>query len=411
MSNPSLDVLEELSKKLSEHIRELCTTNSDGIAIRREATGIARRLVDELIDPEEWAAEQTVALGECAAIRMFMKWGFFDKIPLGGSVSYRELAGLIGAQEALVFRLGQMLVSTGMLVSPMPNSVAHSRLSPLFKSGDREGCWFAMLWDDCQPGLAKLPEFFEKYGPREPVDKTLPLSFGLSGDGQLDPWELVAQRGTEHIEQFGHAMQAMPTYAWPYTGAYDFEWVAKYAVTNSERPLIVDVGGSYGHALRVHLTKFPGIPPSRCVVEDRAEMILNVKKEHENDTIMKYVTKVPTDFHKEQPVKGALVYLIRRCLHNYNDEVCVNILRILADSLPDDEPEARVLINEQIMTDPPHRFVASIDLTMLTMAARVRSEQQFEKLANQAGLILVTVHKQENTTMGVVECKKGSPMA
>ncbi|KAI1802767.1 S-adenosyl-L-methionine-dependent methyltransferase [Daldinia bambusicola] len=409
MSNPSLDVLEELSTKLSAHIQELRTTNCDGVTIRREATRIARRLVDELIDPEEWSAEQTVVLGEWAVIRMFMKWRVFDSIPLEGSITYRELADLLGVQETLVSRLSQVLVSTGKLVSPTSNRVAHSRLSPSFKSGDSEGCWFAMLWDDCLPAYGKFSEFFEKYGRREPVHKTLPMSFGLSGDGQLDPWEIVAQLGTEHIEQFGHAMQAMPTYAWPYTGAYDFEWVAKYAATNSERLLIVDVGGSYGHALRAHLTEFPGIPPDRCVVEDRAEMIPNVEKEHEKDRVMKYVKKVPTDFHKEQPVKGALVYLIRRCIHNYNDEECVNILRILANSLPDDEPQARVLINEQIMTDPPHRFVASMDLLMLTMAARVRSEQQFEKLANQAGLILVKVHKPEGTTMGVVECRKGSP--
>lgn len=105
---------------------------------------------------------------------------------------------------------------------------------------------------------------------------------------------------------------------------------------------------------------------------------------------------------------GALIYLIRRCIHDYDDDDCVNILKILADSLPDDEPRARILINEQIVTDPPHRWVAAMDIIMLTWASKERSEQQFKDLASRAGLEVVKVHKAEGATMGVVECKKVS---
>lgn len=36
---------------------------------------------------------------------MYMKWNFFDKIPSEGSISYRELASSIGADEPLVCTL------------------------------------------------------------------------------------------------------------------------------------------------------------------------------------------------------------------------------------------------------------------------------------------------------------------
>jgi len=41
-------------------------------------------------------------MGEMGAIRMFMKMRAFDKIPLEGSVSYKDLADSLGAEENLI---------------------------------------------------------------------------------------------------------------------------------------------------------------------------------------------------------------------------------------------------------------------------------------------------------------------
>ena len=70
---------------------------------------------------------------------------------------------------------------------------------------------------------------------------------------------------------------------------------------------------------------------------------------------------------------GALIYFIRRCLHDYDDDVCVEILKNLADALPEDEPRARILINDHIVTDPPDRRVAAMDIMMLTWASLERT--------------------------------------
>ncbi|KAI1399380.1 S-adenosyl-L-methionine-dependent methyltransferase [Hypoxylon fuscum] len=371
MATSTVDGLETLCTELSAQIQTLRNVDKgDDLPARRTATRTARKLLDELIHPEEAAAEQLITLSEWACIRMYMEWKFFDKIPLEGSISYQKLANSIGAEEALVSRMGQMLVSTGKLLEPATNHVAHSRLSPSYKTGDRNGYSFAMHHDDFQTVFAKLPGYFEKYGPRIPAGKTnIPLCYASDADGLLTHWEVLAKPGKQHEEQFGFAMQAMPNYAWPYTGVYDFSWVEEYAKKNPERPLIVDVGGSYGHALRANLVKYSGIPPGRCAVEDRSAMIPSIREDHAKDAVMK---------------------------------------DILADSLPDDEPRARILINEQIVTDPPHRWVAAMDIIMLTWASKERSEQQFKDLASRAGLEVVKVHKAEGATMGVVECKKVS---
>lgn len=41
-------------------------------------------------------------MGEMGATYMFMQWKLFDKIPVGASISYKELAASIGAEEAIV---------------------------------------------------------------------------------------------------------------------------------------------------------------------------------------------------------------------------------------------------------------------------------------------------------------------
>ena len=44
-------------------------------------------------------------MGEMSAIRMFMKMRAFDKIPMEGSISYKDLADSLNAEEALVSTL------------------------------------------------------------------------------------------------------------------------------------------------------------------------------------------------------------------------------------------------------------------------------------------------------------------
>jgi hypothetical protein len=44
-------------------------------------------------------------MAEMGAIRMFMKMKAFDKIPLEGSISYKDLASSLDAEEAMISTL------------------------------------------------------------------------------------------------------------------------------------------------------------------------------------------------------------------------------------------------------------------------------------------------------------------
>jgi chemotaxis methyl-accepting protein methylase len=54
------------------------------------------------------------------------------------------------------------------------------------------------------------------------------------------------------------------------------------------------------------------------------------------------------DFFKEQPVKGADVYLLRWIMHDWSDEYCIKILSQLVPAMTE---QSRLLISESVM--PP----------------------------------------------------------
>lgn len=105
---------------------------------------------------------------------------------------------------------------------------------------------------------------------------------------------------------------------------------------------------------------------------------------------------------------GALIYYLRHIIHDYQDSVCINILKQLADALPENEPRARILICEQIMSDKatPSPVTIVMDMTMMNIGAKERTEAAFERIITAAGLNLVKFHRQLGHDMGVIECSK-----
>ncbi len=67
-----------------------------------------------------------------------------------------------------------------------------------------------------------------------------------------------------------------------------------------DRVLFIDVGGSNGHATKVILEKNPGLPPARCMLQDREEVVATFRGEKS----LSGIQTMAIDFHKEQPVKG-----------------------------------------------------------------------------------------------------------
>ncbi|KAJ4288350.1 hypothetical protein N0V88_007388 [Collariella sp. IMI 366227] len=134
--------------------------------------------------------------------------------------------------------------------------------------------------------------------------------------------------------------------------------------------------------------------------------VVNEAREKARENGLEGVLMMEHDFHEEQPVKGALVYLLRRVLLDYSDSLATNILRRLADALPADNPRARVIIMEERLLDIPTPQNCIVDLVMLNLGGKLRNSAMFEDIAGRAGLKVVGYHTRDGDPSCVVECAK-----
>ena len=262
---------------------------------------------------------------------------------------------------------------------------------------------------------SRMPEYFEVYGRKEPKfqDKN-PYTFGF-GKPEAQVWE-VMNENPERMKAFMQSMNTLETHL-PIAGMYDFSWVAKVAQDEPERILFVDVGGGRGQAIKSISKENPELPRERFVLQDRADVIEEVNNIDAED--MRGARTMVHDFNEAQPVKGknplehtraqtdnpqgALIYWIRRCLHDYSDDIDTNILKHLADAMA---PDSKVLIVEQIASNPPSPLSAYTDICMITIGGKERTLKNFEQLVERAGLKFVKLWPSKNSAVGVIECVK-----
>jgi hypothetical protein len=216
----------------------------------------------------------------------------------------------------------------------------------------------------------------------------------------------------------------------PIAGIYDFTWLIEKAQQDTTdeakaRAVFVDVGAGKGQAIVAIRKEFPGLPLERIILQDRPEVVEAVKKL--DDENLRGVQTIPIDFHKAQPVKGMIyptcrfsyatlvantklhtgahVYWIRRCLHNYPDGIATNILRIVADAAA---PDSKILLQEDVISSPPHNMAAMLDIMMLGFGGKQRTLDTWKKIADDAGLEITSVSRGKGPWIGlsVLECVK-----
>ncbi|KAK1708570.1 O-methyltransferase-domain-containing protein [Colletotrichum lupini] len=234
-------------------------------------------------------------------------------------------------------RLAWVLVSSGMLRQVDDDKIAHTEKSRQYLPGTSNELLLHMMFEEHVMTALKLPEYFEQYGRREPATRQhTPYAFSR-GQPEKEIWE-IHQENPAQVKRFMGVMEMVQSFI-PLTGIYDFGWVATKLSEQHDRPLLVDVGGSKGHAIKAIMKENPFIPADRIVLQDRDEVIQQVVGL--KDSGLDGVHLQVHDFHEAQPVRNALIYWIRRCLHDYGDDVCATMLTQLSDAMSSD---SKVLI-------------------------------------------------------------------
>ena len=147
---------------------------------------------------------------------------------------------------------------------------------------------------------------------------------------------------------------------------------------------VVDVGGGHGQLLSAILARNPhlsGVLFDRPVCIDAARTGMGGP--------LPGAEFVAGDFFEAAP-KGGDVYVLKRVIHDWNDERAAAILRNCRHAMA---PAGRVLVAEWILgegNDPDLNKYA--DLTMLAVTGGIeRTEQQYAELFSQSGLRLERV--------------------
>ncbi|KAB2572131.1 O-methyltransferase afvC [Lasiodiplodia theobromae] len=352
MSSPSSNQvdLENLAGDLTSAIRafkDAPPSSTEAVLKRRLVTQLAKNIITEAEEPGERPFEYVAQMAELATLRILMEWRALEHIPSAGSITYAELATKISADASLIRRLCWPLVASELLAQPAADAIAHTAASRCFTNDNPQGAYFKIFYDTITPSAVAWPRWAASHGRTPPVEPSdNPFTWG-HGAPAKSYWELAS--GAMQVDM-NTSMQSLDTLL-PVNGAYPFALIAERAGDVApDAALVVDVGGGRGQAIERMREECPGIPAERCVLQDTAEVIADVGEGLEG------VRRMVVDYFEEQPVKGALVYFLRRILHDWSDKYCVRILERLRDAMAE---YSRILIMDQILDDPPNRIAGS----------------------------------------------------
>ncbi|KAK4140759.1 uncharacterized protein C8A04DRAFT_39668 [Dichotomopilus funicola] len=423
------------AENLLKNAKKLAAATAPGVddnepELRRCVASTAKKIAFMTAPRVDVVKEDWVTLAEVGAWNIFIEWEAFDFIPLNGYISIVDLARELDAQESLVARIANLLLATGKLLpgppvascsstppqSPYANiTIRHSRISPLYMTSHPVSPLCTVAVGNAMRPFARWPDYFDIYGRCEPPEQRFtPFSFAWDCP-DLEPWEVKAEY-PDYASAFARSMQSKEmvggdTVLVGEEAVYDMAWVGEeakvfcnYKPWENWTPTLVDVGGGLGQLLQDVLRDVDGLRPEQCLLQDRREVIDKAKDNR--DGVLAKVVMMEQDFHEEQPLKGGLVYILRRILLDYPDEASVNILQHLADALPDDNPKARVLIMEERLLEVPTTQNCLVDVVMLNLGGKLRNEAMFRELATAAGLRVVGFHVSHRTSNCVVECAK-----
>ncbi|KAK3903749.1 S-adenosyl-L-methionine-dependent methyltransferase [Staphylotrichum tortipilum] len=374
--------------------------NKEGtVATRQHLLRLATDLIDYVARPEDKLMVWLPVLAHLTAIRLFIKWGAFEKIPTaeGTSTSFRELAAELKADRALIARVGRVLVANGTLARAGDDRITHTVFSKTLATETPIWAMAQVGFDNGLTSFSAMPKYFEQHGiDNEPNDRFQTILSFAEGAMGSTAWA-INHSSPERLKVIMLAMASIDEYL-PALGSYDLGWVVREGGRLPEQTLVVDVGAGGGQTLKKILKATPGLDPMRCVLEDLPEVVAVV--EGQKDAELVGVKMVGMDFFKEQPIKGALVYYMRRCLHDYSDDECLAMLKPTVAAMSND---SRLLVVEMPVGTQPTRLQASMDLMMMAISGKERTMDEYRELLGKAGLVVIEAVP--NTVGGtVIEC-------
>jgi hypothetical protein len=303
------------------------------------------------------------------ALHVLCEFGITQKVPVGSSISYKDLAADSDLDKDIIMRFVKTAASHHYFCEPERGRVSHTVASKLLatEEGMRSFLWQRV--DEQMPMTGKAVAAL-KQDLSNPQQTAFQLTHGH---------HFYAPVG-DRSHRFAHLMRSVTTgpEVASLTTAYDWGSCAD----------IVDMGGGMGHIATAIAAAHPKVT---CLVQDINPGLQNVfegqvltQDPDEVNGLRERVKFQIHDIFTPQSVKGASVYLLRNVLHNYTDTDCRRILNQIAISMT---PTSKINIVDALL--PEHgtadRLVEakmrSLDLMMWgILGARERDLAAWEQV-------------------------------
>ena len=224
-----------------------------------------------------------------------------------------------------------------IFAEPSPGIVAHTPISRHLSHDPLTRSTVSMLVDEQFPASANLSRAMRECGHSTDTTST---AWALANDAKRPMIEELQSSHPDRANHFATFMKHNWSTQNPFQPLVDnYDWASLGSAH------VVDVGGGMGHASIALAQAFPNLS---FTVQDFGTVAKAGEKEVP-DELRGRITFMEHDFFKEQPVKGAQVYLLRSVLHDWPDEECAKVLQALVPAL---EEGTRVLVNDFVMPMP-----------------------------------------------------------
>jgi hypothetical protein len=285
-----------------------------------------------------------------------------------GPRTVEELATAAEVQAPALYRFLRALASVGVFAETKDKRFRLTPLAATLQKGVHGSLYAAALI------------FGEKYQEDARAQLLHGLKTGempfLKAHG-VPPFEYL-ENHPEHLKVFGEAMTSVSSMENPAIAA-------AYKFTGTRT--LVDVGGGNGSLLSTILKANPKL---KGVLFDQPSVITRAKQDRHVKAkgIVERCTLESGDFFEAVP-KGSDAYIMKRVLHDWDDEGCTKILANCRAAMSE---RGRVLVAESVIrpgNDPDRGKL--LDMQMLIMGGRERTKQEFAAVFRAAGLKLTRV--------------------
>ncbi|KAF2259438.1 S-adenosyl-L-methionine-dependent methyltransferase [Lojkania enalia] len=334
---------------------------------------------------------------DLAAYQVALEFELFRNVPLNGKINLSELAQKAGIDKDRCGRVVKHLATQHVFNEIQSDIFEHSATSALIA---RDPSIEALL-------LSQVDEMFRAASESSTCVQNTPFE----SDSVNSPFAtrfgkpayLWYAENPEKGVRFARGMAGVAQMDSPIsTLRDDFPWAS---LETSGK--VVDIGGGSGH-VSLHLaSQFPGL---NFVVQDSSSKMLADGQARLTPDVVERVSFMQHDFFSEQPITDASAFFIRQCLHNWNDEDCVKIIRALVPALEKCKPGTPLLINDEILpmlnqkTKFEEHLLRQYDMCMFVVfGSKQRTEKEFEKLLKRADPRFKVVKVHGTNSMGLVE--------